>query len=153
MPPLNPKIKHCYHTHCHFCPIRYSFSPESSEAFLGLVPCPRTQNRNNVPILRGEKHDFSLKILHQAGFETAGQATTMVAVSSSPSPWKDVLLYPKNPTWRWPRAIPTPRSKNIYNFLITATSELSMQAWKWNFTDSKKPVSALGLRQWQSSVP
>ena len=59
------------------CPTRYSFSPESSEVFLGLVPCPRTQHRNNVPILRGEKHDISLKILHQAGFETAGQAATM----------------------------------------------------------------------------
>ena len=26
------------------------------------------------PILRGEKHDISLRILHQAGFETARQA-------------------------------------------------------------------------------
>ena len=41
------------------------------------MPCPRTQHRNNVPILRGEKHEISLKILHQQGFETARQAATM----------------------------------------------------------------------------
>ena len=40
------------------------------------MPCPRTQHLNNVPRLRGEKHDISLKILHQAGFETAQQAAT-----------------------------------------------------------------------------
>ena len=40
------------------------------------MSCPRTQHRNNVPILRREKHDISLKILHQAGFETARQAVT-----------------------------------------------------------------------------
>ena len=40
------------------------------------MPCPRTQHRNNVPRLRGEKHDISLNILHQAGFETARQAAT-----------------------------------------------------------------------------
>ena len=38
--------------------------------------CPRTQHRSNVPILRGEKQDISLKILHQAGFETPRQAVT-----------------------------------------------------------------------------
>ena len=65
-----------YRTHCHLCPTRYSFSPESSEAFEGEVPCPGTQHLNNVPRLRGEKHDISLKILHQAGFETARQAAT-----------------------------------------------------------------------------
>ena len=64
-------------THCHLCPTRYSFTPESSEACEGKVPCLRTQHRNNVPILRGEKHDISLKILHQAGFETARQAVTL----------------------------------------------------------------------------
>ena len=41
------------------------------------MPCPRTQHRNNVPILWGEKHDISLKILHQVGFETAQQAATL----------------------------------------------------------------------------
>ena len=40
------------------------------------MPCPRTQHLNNVRRLRGEKHDISLKILHQAGFETARQAAT-----------------------------------------------------------------------------
>ena len=40
-------------THCHLCPTRYSFTPESIEAYEGKVPCPGTQHRNNVPILRG----------------------------------------------------------------------------------------------------
>ena len=31
---------------------------------------PRTRHLSNVPRLRGEKHDISPKILHQAGFET-----------------------------------------------------------------------------------
>ena len=65
-----------YHTHCRLCPTRYSFS-QSSEAFEGKVPCPRTQHRDNVPRLRGEKCDIFLKIMHQAGFETARQAATM----------------------------------------------------------------------------
>ena len=65
-----------YRTHCHLCPIRNLFSPDSSEAFEGEVPCPRTQHLNNVPRFRGDKHDISLKILHQAGFETARQAAT-----------------------------------------------------------------------------
>ena len=76
-------------THCHLCPTRYSFSPESSEAFEGEVPCPRTQHLNNVPRLRGEKHDISLKILHQAGFETARQAVTSTerhALTIAPCP-------------------------------------------------------------------
>ena len=64
-------------THCHLCPTRYSFTPESSEACEGKVSCRRTQHLNNVPILREEKHDISLKILHQAGFETARQAVTL----------------------------------------------------------------------------
>ena len=34
------------------------------------MPCPRTQHRNNVPIL------------HQAGFETAQQTTTLVKLDS-----------------------------------------------------------------------
>ena len=65
-------------THCHLCPTRYSFTSESSDACDGKAPCPRTQHRNKVPILRGEKHDISLKILHQAGFETARQAVALV---------------------------------------------------------------------------
>ena len=40
------------------------------------MSCPRTHHLNNVPRLRGEKHAISLKILHQAGFETARQAAT-----------------------------------------------------------------------------
>ena len=62
-----------YRTHCHLCPTRYSFSTESSEAFEGEVSCPRTHHLTSVQRLRGEKHDISLEILHQAGFETARQ--------------------------------------------------------------------------------
>ena len=62
-----------YRTHCHLCPTRYSFSLDSSEAFEGEVSCPRIHHLNNVPRLRGEKHDISLKIQHQPGFETARQ--------------------------------------------------------------------------------
>ena len=53
------------------------------------MPCLRTQHRNNVPILRGEKHYISLKILHQAGFETARQAVTLAklrALAITPRP-------------------------------------------------------------------
>ena len=78
-----------YRTHCHLCPTRYSFSPESSEAFEGEVSCRRTHYLNNVPSLRGEKHDISLKILHQAGFETARQAATFAerhALAIAPCP-------------------------------------------------------------------
>ena len=82
-------------THCHLRPTRYSFTPESSEACKGEVPCPRTQHRNNVPILRGKKHDISLKILHQAGFETARQAVTLAkhrALSIALRPSQNLLL-------------------------------------------------------------
>ena len=54
----------------------------SSEAFEGEVPCPSTQHRDNVPRSRGEKHDNSLKILHQAGFETARQAATLAKLNT-----------------------------------------------------------------------
>ena len=55
----------------------------------GEVPCPRTQHLNNVPRLRGQKHDISLKILHQAGFETARRAATSAernALTIAPCP-------------------------------------------------------------------
>ena len=80
-------------THCHICPTGYSYTPESSAACEGKVPCPRTQHRNNVPILRGR----TLKILHQAGFETARQAVTLaklrvLAIAPRPSAGK-INLY------------------------------------------------------------
>ena len=83
-----------YRTHCHLCPTRYSFSPESSEAFEGEVSCPRTHHLNNVPRLIGEKHDISLKILHQAGFKTERQAATSAerhALNIAPCPSHDSL--------------------------------------------------------------
>ena len=54
------------------------------------MSCPKTHHLNNVPRLRGEKHEISLKILHQAGFETARQAATTaephaLAIASCPS--------------------------------------------------------------------
>ena len=58
------------------------------------MPFLGTQHRNNVPILRGEKHDISLKILHQAGFETARQAAILAklrpqTIAPSPSQTRD----------------------------------------------------------------
>ena len=53
------------------------------------MSCPRTHHLNNVPRLRGEKHDISSKILHQAGFETARQAATSAerhALTIAPCP-------------------------------------------------------------------
>ena len=55
----------------------------------GLSALPKDTTSNNFPILRGEKHDISLKILHQAGFETARQAATLTklrALTISPCP-------------------------------------------------------------------
>ena len=60
-------------THGYLCLTRYSFTSESTEACEGKVSFPRTQYRNNVPILEGEKHTISIKILHQSGLETARQ--------------------------------------------------------------------------------
>ena len=43
--------------------------------------------RVNILTMRGEKHDISLKILHQAGFETARQAATpakLCALTTAP---------------------------------------------------------------------
>ena len=60
-------------THYHLYPTRYLFTPESSEACKGKVLCQRTQHQNNAPILRGEKQDISLKILHLEGFELHGR--------------------------------------------------------------------------------
>ena len=55
----------------------------------GDLPCPMTLNGKNVPVLRGEKHDIYLKILIQAGFETARQAailTKLHALTIAPRP-------------------------------------------------------------------
>ena len=53
----------------------------------------------------------------------------------------------------WLRAILTPRSKNVHNFLMTVRP-LSMRAWNWNATDSKKTIFDLiilrHIQRWQS---
>ena len=85
---INPAVisaNWTYRTHCH-----YPFTPDSSEACEGEVSCPRTQHTNNVLILRGKKHDITLKILHRAGLETARQAATLekrhaLTIASRPS--------------------------------------------------------------------
>ena len=41
----------------------------------------------------------------------------IIAVSSSPMPWMDIFALPEK--WQWLRAIPTPRSENVHNFLMT----------------------------------
>ena len=51
--------------------------PETSEAREGEVTRPGAQHRDNVPTLRGEKHDISLTILSSAGFESARQPATL----------------------------------------------------------------------------
>ena len=62
------------------------------------MSCQRTQHRNKVPILRGEKHDISLKILHQVEFETARQAVTLAklcALAIAPRPSIHVVYLTK----------------------------------------------------------
>ena len=80
----------------HLCPIRYSFTPEWSAALEGEVPCPRTQHwKHNVPVLRGEKHDIPLKILHLARFELEQQAATLSklrALAIAPRPSLAMLI-------------------------------------------------------------
>ena len=68
---------------------------------LSQVPCPRTQHPNNVAArLIGEKHDISLKILHQAGFATTQQAATSAerhALTIAPCPsLKNVTKFHEN---------------------------------------------------------
>ena len=117
-----------HRTHCHLCPTRYSFSPESSEAFEGGVPCPRTEHLSNVPRLRGEKHDISLKILHQAGFETARQAATLAerhTLTIGPCPSLNIRkLYISNQTKK------AYRSKPYMSicFAVTEPSDFYMSA-------------------------
>ena len=58
------------------------------------MSCPRTHHLNNVQRLRGEKHGISLKILHQAEFETARQAATSAehhALTIAPCPSQSTL--------------------------------------------------------------
>ena len=98
-----------YRTHCHLCPTRYLFLPEPSEACEGKVTCLRTQHQDNVTILRGEKRDISLKILHQAGFETARQTAT--SQSSTLKPLRHIPLYSAN-------------TKHLYNICTTLAQRL-----------------------------
>ena len=59
------------------------------------MPFPRTQHLNNVPRLRGEKHDISREILHQSGFETARRAATLAerhALTIAPYPSLTTML-------------------------------------------------------------
>ena len=47
------------------------------------------EHRNNISRLRGEKHDISLKILHQVGFKSTRQTATLAkrnALTISPFP-------------------------------------------------------------------
>ena len=62
------------------------------------MSCPRTQHLNNVPISRGDKHDISLKILHQAGFENERQAATFAklrTLSTVPCPSLSIVVAKK----------------------------------------------------------
>ena len=57
------------------------------------------------PILRGEKHDISLKILHQAGFKTTRQAATLTkrhALTIAPRPTLHICMYAiRNKLWQY----------------------------------------------------
>ena len=61
--------------------IAISVLPGTSESFEGLLFCPVIHYGNNAPILREEKHVNYLKILHQAGFETARKGATITKLS------------------------------------------------------------------------
>ena len=113
-----------HRTHCHLCPTRYSYLPESSEAFEGEVPWPRTQHLNNVPRLRGEKHDIPLKILHQPGFKTVRQAATSaerhaLTIAPCPSQIKQKWIifthfaYPERQNFKWVQCKTGANAKNI----------------------------------------
>ena len=43
------------------------------------MPCPRTQQRGNVPIVRGEKQDMSLKILHRPSLSLSWEMSAILA--------------------------------------------------------------------------
>ena len=58
-------------------------------------------------ILRGEKHDISLKILHQVGFETAWQAVTLAklrALAIAPHPSLYIFEQVIGDKW-WPEKL------------------------------------------------
>ena len=58
--PAAVSVHWTYRTHCHLFLTRYSFSPESSEAFGGEMSCPRTHHLNNGSKMeRGETWYFS----------------------------------------------------------------------------------------------
>ena len=62
----------------------------------GVKYIAQAHNIDNVPILSWEKHDISLKILHQAGFETARQAATLTrlrALTIAPCPFLILILF------------------------------------------------------------
>ena len=73
-----------HRTHCHLCPTRYSYSPESSEAFVGEVPWTRTHTSKQWPnIEKGYTWYFS-ENLPRAEFEPARQAAA-IAKHHSPT--------------------------------------------------------------------
>ena len=86
------------------------------------MSCPRTHHLNNVPRLRGEKHDIPMKILRQAGFETARQAVTSACRaprSNHCATFHAIIPFKFSPLevvsrYRDPR--PQVRKKTIFNF-------------------------------------
>ena len=105
-----------YGTHCHFCSTRYSFTTESSEACEGKVPCPKTQHRNNIPILREEKHYISMTILLQVGCKTTRQAMTLT---------KRLALTIKPCASVWDIFV-------IWLFVSFSVSFYSLRTWEWH---------------------
>ena len=69
-----------------------------------------------------------------------GVARQSFAVSSSPRPWMDVFALPEKSNMAVTERDPDPKVwKSPWLVDDCATSELSMRAWNWNVTDSKKP--------------
>ena len=65
-------------THCHLCPIRYSLTPESSEACEGNLPNDTTSK--SFPNIERRETWYYQNILHQAWFETARQEVTLAKI-------------------------------------------------------------------------
>ena len=79
----------------------------------------------------------------------------MVDVSSTPRPWIDLFALPEKFNMALTESDLDPRSDKCPEFFNDcATSELSMRAWNWNVTDSRKNIFDLVIPRyiqiWQS---
>ena len=78
----------------------------------------------------------------------------LITVSFSPRPWIDVFDLPEKSNMAVTESDPD-RMVRKMSITFLMTSELSMRAWNWNVTDSKKTIFDLIIFQryfpiWQS---